>query len=108
MKMAEKKYPFSVQKHAHDIEFRKNRVWCYLREMETGDAPFDKKMYDGLQAHLEDLVELLDVVMYGGDGRVVYLTGKQIGLAKDCVAWASGVRANALIENSKTEYLKYC
>lgn len=106
--MAEKKYPFSVQKHAHDIEFRKNRVWCYLREMETGDAPWDDKMYDGLQAHLEDLCELLDAVLSSRDGRIAYLTGKQIGLAKDCIAWASGVRANTLIANGKTEWLKYC
>ena len=106
--MSEKKYPFSVQKHAHDIEFRKNRVWCFIRDMETGDAPWDDKMYDGLRAHLDDLEELLEAVLFGGDGRVAYLTGKQIGLAKDCVAWASGVRANSLIENGKLEYLKYC
>jgi len=106
--MAEKKYPFSVQKHAHDIEFRKNRVWCYLREMECGETPWDEGMYEGLSAHLQDLRELLDCILFDGDGRIVYLTGKQIGLAKDCIAWASGVRANTLIANGKTEWLKYC
>lgn len=106
--MAEKKYPFSVQKHAHDIEFRKNRVWLILREMESGDIPWDERQYDMLQDHMEELEALLDAVLFGGDGRIVYLTGKQIGLAKDCIAWASGVRANSLIEAGKTEWLKYC
>lgn len=106
--MAEKKYPFSVQKQAHDIEFRKNRVWCILRDMESGEIQWDEQMYDSLQAHLEDLRDLLDAILFGGDGRIVYLTGKQIGLAKDCVAWASDVRANTLIANGKTEYLPYC
>lgn len=104
----EKKYPFSVQKHAHDIEFRMNRVWIILREMEQGDIQWDEKMYDNLTAHMEELQELLDAVMYNGDGRIAYLTGKQIGLAKDCIAWASDVRANTLIKNGKTEYLLYC
>ena len=36
-----KLYPFSVQKHAHDIEFRKNRVWNTLRDMESGEVPWD-------------------------------------------------------------------
>lgn len=106
--MAEKKYPFSVQKHAHDIEFRKNRVFVMIREMEMGETSWDDNMYDGLCAHFDDLTELLEAVLNSRDGRVAYLTGKQIGLAKDCVAWASGVRANSLIAAGKTEWLKYC
>lgn len=61
--MAEKKYPFSVQKHAHDIEFRKNRVWITLRDMESGDIQWDEKTYDMLQAHMEELEELLDAIL---------------------------------------------
>ena len=106
--MAEKKYPFSVQKHAHDIEFRKNRVWNTLRDMESGDIAWDEKQYDMLLDHLDQLRDLLDAVMNSRDGRIAYLTGKQIALAKDCIAWASGVRANTLIKNGKTEWLPYC
>ena len=106
--MAEKKYPFSVQKHAHDIEFRKNRVWCILRDIECGNIQWDEDMYEGLYAHYNALQDLLDAVVFGGNGRVAYLTGKQIALAKDCVAWASSTRADSLIAAGKTEYLKYC
>lgn len=106
--MADKKYPFSVQKHAHDIEYRKNKVWNTLRDMESGEIPWDDKEYDRLQDLLDQLRGLLDVVQFGGNGYVVYLTGKQIGLAKECVAWASESRANSLIAAGKAQYLKYC
>lgn len=103
-----KLYPFSVQKHAHDIEFRKNRVWNTLRDMESGEVPWDDKKYDVLTAHLEEVQDLLDVILSCRNGRVVYLTGEQIGLAKEIVSWASNTRANTLIENGKHEWLQYC
>ena len=106
--MAEKKYPFSVQKHAHDIEYRKNKIWIAMRDMESGEIPWDENQYDKMERELDELSDLLDAVLFGGNGRIAYLTGKQIGLAKECVAWASCSRADILIENGKTEYLKYC
>ncbi len=89
-------YPFSTVKHAHDIEFRRNRVKNELCDyfagaLELSDAEF-KKLCE-LEVALTDL---LLSVMNSADGRVCYLTGKQIGLAKECVLWAESRRASAI------------
>lgn len=106
--MKTKLYPFSAQKHAHSIEFRRNRVYCEMRDMESGETPWDSKKYDEMDELHNQLTELLQAVLYSGDGRVAWLTGKQIGLAKETVFWASNARACSLIEAGKTEYLQYC
>lgn len=91
-----KLYPFSTAKHAHDIEYRRNRVKNELcdyfeGELELCDAEFEKL------CELEKaLTELLQAVLNSRDGRVCYLTGKQIGLAKECVVWAESRRASAI------------
>ena len=41
------------------------------------------------------------------DRRIAYLTGPQIGLAKECVVWADSQRAASLVTAGKSEYLKY-
>ena len=106
--MKTKLYPFSAQKYAHSIEFRRNRVFNEMRDMESGETPWDSKNYDAMNELHEQLTELLSEVMFSGDGRVAWLTGKQIALAKETVAWASNARASSLIEAGKTEYLQYC
>lgn len=74
--MMAKTYPFSARKHTHDIEFRRNYVFNLMHEGWTG--------YDKLYKQLTELVS----AMCGG-APVVYLTGKQIQLAKESVAWAA-------------------
>lgn len=107
--MAEAKYyPFSVQKHAHSIEYRRNRVFCEMRDMEYGETPWNEKQYDQLCELHDQLTDLLEAVLNSRDGRIAYLTGKQIGLAKETVAWASNSRAESLIRAGKTQYLQYC
>ena len=106
--MKTKLYPFSAQKHAHSIEFRRNRIYNEMRDMEAGEIPWDEAKYDAMNELHEQLTDLLSEVMFSGDGRVAWLTGKQIGLAKETVAWASDSRAKSLIEAGKTEYLQYC
>ena len=87
-----KMYPFSVQKHAHDIEFRRNRV------KNTIDAIHMKKFFcteENLQKLYvleEKLTDLLLAIM-SGNGVVCYLTGEQIALAKESVLWANDTRA---------------
>lgn len=103
-----KLYPFSTQKHAHDIEFRRNRVFNILSEVESGEVQMSNDDYDKLRTEHEALTELLEAVLNSMDGRVCYLTGKQLALAKECVAWARNARADTLIANGKPEYLKYC
>lgn len=69
-----KKYPFS-RRNAHDIELCKNIA--YLN---------DDPMY-------YDLIELISAIQDTFDGRVSWLTGKQIGLAKKCMMIATERRA---------------
>lgn len=104
----EKLYPFSAHKHAHSIEFRRNRVFNEMRDMESGETAWDCKKYDAMCELHDQLTDLLQAVLYSGDGRVAWLTGKQIGLAKETVLWASSARAASLIEAGKTQYLQYC
>ena len=107
--MSAKTYPFSVQKHAHDIEYYHNHLYCLMRDMESGEIPMDSARYDRIfEFFYGELMELYEMMFNSRDGRVVYLTGKQIGLAKKIVIWASERRADSLIKSGKTEYLQYC
>lgn len=104
-----KKYPFSIQKHAHSIEFYYNHLCNTIYAMETGEIPMDNARYDRIRNMRDgEILELMEAMYNSQDGRITYLTGKQIGLAKKIVAWASEQRANSLINAGKLEYLKYC
>lgn len=105
--MAAKLYPFSVQKHAHDIEFAKNRTRNLMSEIEFDEREATAEEYNALCDRYEALTGLLLAVLDSRDGRIAYLTGPQIALAKECVAWASNTRAESLIAAGKTEYLQY-
>lgn len=84
----QKLYPFSTRKHAHDIDFRRDRCVNELRRAEDrGDIRLVTK--------LESLRDRLDVIrnkMAGACGAVVYLTGAEWALANECVAWAAAAR----------------
>ena len=101
-----KTYYFSTAKHAHDIEFYRNRLKNTLSAMENGEIPMDcdryDRIYDFLNGELEDLY---NAVCFGtNDGITCQLTGRQISLAKKIVFWASEQRAS----HCKPEYRKYC
>jgi hypothetical protein len=91
--MAEKLYPFSARKHAHDIEFRRNRVNNEINDMEFGRVPWDDETYNRMYGVFDALTELLEVIM-GSHAPIVQLTGAQIGLAKETVWWAQETRAD--------------
>lgn len=104
-----KLYPFSVQKHAHSIELCYNHVKNTMADMEAGEIPMDAARYDRLADFLDEQLLPLYMEMFDSrDGRLVYLTGPQIALAKKIVAWASERRAASLIRAGKDEYLQYC
>ena len=104
-----KTYPFSIQKNAHSIELYYNHIKNTLSDMESGEVPMDRARYDFLADFLDrELLPLYTSMFDSRDGRLVYLTGPQIGLAKKIVAWASERRAVSLIAAGKTEYLQYC
>lgn len=101
-------YPFSM-KNAHSIEYYYNHVKNTMYNMESGEIPMDSVRYNRLSGFLENkLLPLYTAMFDSRDGKVVYLTGEQITLAKKIVAWASEQRAVHLIENGKREFLRYC
>ena len=104
-----KSYPFSVAKHAHDIEYYHNHLYNIMRDMESGEIPWDTARYDKIHdLYYGDLMDLYEMMFNSRDGRIVYLNGKQLGLAKKIVHWASESRAGHLIAAGKTRYMQYC
>lgn len=93
---ATKLYPFSSVKHAHDIEYRRNRVKNELCDYYAGELKLSDEDFEKLHDLERKLEELLLAVLNTRDGRVCYLTGEQIGLAKECVLWAENRRARAI------------
>lgn len=77
-----KLYPFSAQKHAHDIDFRRNRAY---NEFADGNYTNPK---------LARLIEQLDEIrcLMVGCQKVVWLTGAQYALALESVGWAAAQR----------------
>ena len=107
--MANKTYPFSTAKHAHDIEFYWNRIHNELDEMCCGDAPMDKEKFNKLNDACDNpvLASLMSKIA-SCCGRPVWLTGPEIGLAKEIVVWASETRAATCVANGRYDLLKYC
>lgn len=103
-----KMYPFSTVKHAHSIEFFYNRIKNTIDDVRNGELSMNSARFDKMCSFFDGELHDLYLAMFDGNGRVTYLTGKQLGLAKRIVAWASEQRAASLISNGKFEYLKYC
>lgn len=100
----EKMYPFSFQKHGHDIEFRINRLYLSLRDMEDHETPWDDKAYDQMVAEKESLEEALGYC----DGPVSFIPGRLYGAVKDAIFWAGNTRAQTAIEHGRYRDLMYC
>ena len=60
-----KLYPFSTAKHAHDIEYRRNRVYIEMREQED-DRKYNEN-YNELCDLYEALTDLLQAVLNSQD-----------------------------------------
>lgn len=89
----QKLYPFNAQKHAHDIEFRKNRCYNERLEMVLEVSNFDQKLYDKLDEMECLLSDLLCAIIGTQDCRgIAWLTGKQWALAQESVLWATSMR----------------
>lgn len=87
-----KTYPFSVAKHAHDIEYRYNFVYNRVYDSE-GEHGWTAEQVARGEEELDRLNDLRQSLLFNGDGRVAWLTGKEYGLAKECVIWATERRA---------------
>lgn len=103
-----KTYPFSLSKHAHDIELYHNRLFNTMCDMESGEIPMDAARYNEIHdMYYGPLQDLMNAI-YGSRSPIAQLTGPQIGLAKEIVAWASETRAASCIERGRFDLLKYC
>lgn len=88
-----KKYPFSLTKHAHDIEFRYNRLKNLESEYFAGDVCLTNEEFDKLEKELEKVTKAYEVILSTfSDGRVVWVDGKTLCILKECVLWASTER----------------
>lgn len=87
--MTTKRYPFSLRKHAHDLEFRRNRAKNELgRKMTEGTLKKGEE-----ERYLKLIDDLAEITLTYPDGNgVVWLTGKQYGLAVESVGWANSMR----------------
>lgn len=81
--MAEKWYWFSFQKHGHDIEYRRNKLFCAIQD---GEEDQNGK----LQKEYEALTEIL-LLQRGPTSKI---PGRLYGYAKNAILWAGNARAD--------------
>lgn len=89
--MTTKLYPWNAERNAHDIFFKRNRAMNEMCDKESEGTLTDaeRKFY---QKFIDESGIILDKCV-GRDSRgIVWLTGKEIGIAKECMAWASANR----------------
>lgn len=79
-----KLYPFSARKHAHDLHLRRNVAYLAL----------DK--HPDLADRLQDLIDRLDSILIQACGcvPVIWLSGDDLALANESVAWAANYRTD--------------
>lgn len=85
-----KKYPFNVEKHAHDLMFQSNRAYNIIHDMEVGTIPFDEAEYSRLEKLRDDLSE---VERHFTTYPISFLSGRLYGIAITATVWASEQRA---------------
>lgn len=78
-----KRYPFNMSKHQHDIFFRYNRA-----KNEYDDKCYSNTITAEQMDKYEDLIAGLENLLEYGTG-IVWLTGREWGLANETVNWAS-------------------
>ena len=84
-----KRYPFNIRRHGHDIEYRRNRAKNEMSDKEY-EGTLTREEADRYDRLIEDLG---DILLYYPDNKgIVFLTGKEYGLAKETVAWAEAMR----------------
>ena len=97
----QKKYPFSADKHAHDIELVANRSFNLAQEA------LDRKDYDEYDRLMEMHEKADEVLMAIQSGMVNYkvamLDGETLGKAKEMVSIASAIRDKATMQYNPDE-----
>jgi len=87
--MNKKRYPFSMRKYGHNIEYAYNHQWLICREMEDHEREWDDKAFD----YLDRLSEVYANAM----GHAIYMaTGEEYGILKEASVWADMKRAGEI------------
>ena len=95
MANTQKLYPFSLVKHAHDIEFRYNRLKNTECDYFDGEIQLTNEEFDRLEAELKAVTEAYEIILNThSDGKVVWVDGQTLAILKKCVLWADNERAN--------------
>ena len=89
-----KLYPTTL-KHAHDVEFRRNRAKNELSDNYTNNGAMTEAEINEAEILIDRLGELLEQLMNSRDGRIAYIEGKYIPLYRETQAWAANARAIA-------------
>ena len=79
-----KTYPFSLARHGHDLMLAYNLLFTHYVTNENATAK--------LQNWATETRNRLAEIMNNGNGRIAFLTGEQIGLAKRAIEWAIAFR----------------
>ncbi len=89
--MTQKLYPFNAERNAHDIAFRRNRAMNEMSDKEANGTLTDKERRE-YERFIEESGNILEKCVFRDYRGIVWLTGKEIGMAKECMAWASVMR----------------
>ena len=96
--MATKLYPFSMSKHAHDLELARNLLFNHY--IHGGNVS------DKMRLWAEDRREKLGNILLKSNGYVAWLTGKELQLANKAMAWAISFRIAANDEVKRERIIK--
>ncbi len=96
---AEKRYPFSMIKYGHDVEFAYNRLKNTVHDMEQGIIPWNDKTLD----RLEEVEALYENCI---SEPVYFATSREYGLLQELSAWAKDTRAETQSRKHSGRYDK--
>ena len=81
----EKRYPFSMKKYGHDVEFAYNHWYILCQEMENGERVWDDKTFD--------YYDKLDKIFTNASCYDIYwATGDEFSILSNAHEWAEAYR----------------
>ena len=81
-----KLYPaFRTEEHAHDIEFRRNRV---MNELDDNRDSLTTEQYEKMEKLVDDLTEILEYISFP----TTFLPYNLYQVARETINWAAGAR----------------
>ena len=80
----QKRYPFNMQKHQHDLGFKSARLFnVAMDKAGRGEDPT-------AEWELKEKIDNISLMLINGN--IVWLTWEELTLAREAVGWAVGMR----------------